>query len=234
MAGWQCLGSTGIENLSHHLKDDHEYVPSVQALGDEERCAQVHPYKLTTALMQSAAEQGTEVIQGEVQGIEWRDLDPGCRSAVGEIPCHNLLLSSDVTGALVDGRLVEADVLVLAMGPWSIKASEWLPIPPTSAKKYHSIVVTPKRDMTPDVIFLNHITSEGRKVEPEIYPRPDGKVYICGEPQSVPLPEDPEQVTVDLNICRRLQSTASEAIPSLRHVRQISVVIVWMDEQRMG
>ena len=202
--------------------------PSVQALGNEERCAQVHPYKLTTALMQSAMEKGTEVIQGEVQGIEWRDLDPGCRTAKGEMSCHASPSSSDVTGVFVDGQLIEADVLVLAMGPWSIKASEWLPIPPTSAKKYHSIVVTPKQDMTPDVVFLNHITSKGRKVEPEIYPRPDGNVYICGEPQSVPLPEDPEQVSVDLNICRRLQSAAGEAIPSLRHVSQISVIIVWM------
>lgn len=34
-------------------------------------------------------------------------------------------------------------------------------------------------------------------IEPEVYPRPDGSVYVCGEPQGdVPLPPSPSDVTV--------------------------------------
>ena len=37
----------------------------------------------------------------------------------------------------------------------------------------------------------------GRHVEPEVYPRPDGTVYMCGEPEKVPLPPCQADVTVD-------------------------------------
>lgn len=36
--------------------------------------------------------------------------------------------------------------------------------------------------------------STGREVEPEVYPRPDGTVYVCGEQQDTPLPHSPAQV----------------------------------------
>jgi hypothetical protein len=34
-----------------------------------------------------------------------------------------------------------------------------------------------------------HFMSGGcRSIEPEVYPRPDGTVYVCGEPAAVPVP----------------------------------------------
>lgn len=45
-----------------------------------------------------------------------------------------------------------------------------------------------------------------RSIEPELYPRPDGTVYVCGEPQALPLPPDgPAGVTVDAQRCQVLQ-----------------------------
>lgn len=112
----------------------------------------------------------------------------------------------------MDGALLEADVIVIAMGPWTSKAAEWMPVPPVSAKKYHSITIKPPQDVSPHVVFLNHIAADGRQSEPEIYPRPDGEVYICGEPQSIPLPDDPVDVVVEPSLCRNIQHTAAEAV----------------------
>ena len=39
--------------------------------------------------------------------------------------------------------------------------------------------------------------------DPEVYPRPDGSVYICGEAESVDLPDDPADIKP------RVTSTAS-------------------------
>ena len=45
--------------------------------------------------------------------------------------------------------------------------------------------------------------ASGRQVEPEVYPRPDGTVYVCGEPQTtVPLPPSPSLVTVEPQVNR--------------------------------
>jgi hypothetical protein len=40
--------------------------------------------------------------------------------------------------------------------------------------------------------------TRNRSVEPELYPRPDGTVYVCGEPAALPVPEGgPADVTVE-------------------------------------
>lgn len=37
-----------------------------------------------------------------------------------------------------------------------------------------------------------------RSIEPELYPRPDGTVYVCGEPASLPVPPDgPSAVSLE-------------------------------------
>lgn len=49
---------------------------------------------------------------------------------------------------------------------------------------------------------LTSIGRTGRQVEPEVYPRPDGSVYVCGEPQSsIAVPACPSLVTVEQQVC---------------------------------
>ena len=43
-------------------------------------------------------------------------------------------------GACVDGEALHADAVVIAMGPWSIQAAAWLPLPPTYGLKGHSLI----------------------------------------------------------------------------------------------
>jgi hypothetical protein len=48
-----------------------------------------------------------------------------------------------------------------------------------------------------EAIFLSYVDSQKKMKDPEIYPREDGTVYVCGESDNVPLPDDPADVTFD-------------------------------------
>ena len=46
-------------------------------------------------------------------------------------------------------------------------------------------------------IFLSYSDEQNVLKDPEIYPREDGTVYVCGESDHFPLPEDPAAVSPD-------------------------------------
>ena len=49
-----------------------------------------------------------------------------------------------VSRVRIDGQEHEADVVVVALGPWSNLAAAWLPLPmAVSGQKYHSAVLAP-------------------------------------------------------------------------------------------
>ena len=69
-----------------------------------------------------------------------------------------------LAGVKVDGENVEADVVVIAMGPWIKLATSWFEgIPHIGGQKAHSIVVQPASGsaVTADCLFLAHTTKQG-------------------------------------------------------------------------
>jgi glycine/D-amino acid oxidase-like deaminating enzyme len=143
-------------------------------LGNEETTAQVHPEKFTQALIQAACAHGAEVITGCVDGVE--------------------LDGNKIRGVRIDGQTLNADAVVIAMGPWSTLAAEWLPLPPVSGLKGHSITLRPPRPVPAHALFVDYRIADGEHLSPEVYPRPDGEVYLCGLSDASTLPDDPEQV----------------------------------------
>lgn len=53
-------------------------------------------------------------------------------------------------------------------------------------------------------LFMDYRLADGRALEPEIIPRPDGTVYVCGMADLQPLPESPEGVEVSEAGCATL------------------------------
>lgn len=112
-------------------------------IGSEETTAQLHPAQFTQGMMTAAEASGAQLVMGAVEGIA---------------------LSSDgrrVTGVSVNGETLEADVVVIAMGPWSMLACQWLPLPAVYGLKGHSLVF---RYAPPDphVLFVEIETVEGQ------------------------------------------------------------------------
>ena len=69
--------------------------------------------------------------------------------------------------------------------------------------------------MPAHALFLDYRTAEGRHLEPEVMPRPDGEVYVCGMADPAPLPESPEDVEVSEVACATLARAAGRVSSAL-------------------
>ncbi len=167
------------------------------ALGDEHTTAQVHPKQFTEALLAAAVDRGASVVTGTVTGL-------------------SLTHGGDaVRGVEVDGRLVEGDAAVIAMGPWSVVASRWLPLPAVYGLKGHSILVRPEQTVSPQALFVELEESDGESHSPEVFPRPDGTVYVCGLSGEAALPVDPGAVAPEPGAGERLRVLSEQFSPAL-------------------
>ena len=163
-------------------------------LGSTEDTAQVHPALFTTAMMRAAQEHGAELRIGNVTGV---------RQAAGR-----------VTGVEVDGEVIDADAVVIAMGPWSILAAAWLPLPAVYGLKGHSLVFATGQAIPAEALFLEYQEGSGEVQAPEFFPRPDGTTYVCAISSESPLPIDPASVAPDPGAIERLERICSAVSPA--------------------
>ena len=163
------------------------------SLGSAQTTAQVHPARFTAALVDAARARGTAIRIGVVKQL-----------AHGDGAAH---------GAIVDGELIEADAVVLAMGPWTGRVAGRL-LPRISGLKGYSVTFAAP-EIPAHALFVDYRTAEGRHLEPEIFPRPDGEVYVCGMADPAPLPDAPEDVAVSEAGCSVLARAAGRVSSAL-------------------
>lgn len=168
------------------------------ALGSTETTAQVHPARFTTALLDAARARGSTLRIGVVEAVAQRD--------------------GVAAGVKVDGETIEADAVVLAMGPWTGQAARGLRLPRISGLKGYSVTLT-GADVPAHALFVDYRTADGRALEPEIFPRPDGEVYVCGMADPQPLPDSPEGVEVSDAACATLARAAGRVSTALAAAR---------------
>jgi len=164
------------------------------ALGSPETTAQVHPARFTTALLGAAQARGSDLRIGVVEGVVQKD--------------------GAARGVSVDGETIEADAVVLAMGPWTGRAAGRLPLPRISGLKGYSVTLA-AADVPAHALFVDYRLADGRTLEPEIFPRPDGEVYVCGMADPAPLPDSPEAVEVSEASCAILSHAAGRVSTTL-------------------
>jgi glycine/D-amino acid oxidase-like deaminating enzyme len=164
-------------------------------LGTPQTTAQVHPAAFTAALMQAATERGAELRHGRVTSI----LRNGDRAI----------------GVEIDGAAVAGDAVVVALGPWSILAAAWLPLPALFGLKGHSLVFDTGTQVPAEAVFLDYREPDGAVHAPELFPRPDGTTYVCAIASESPLPRDPAAVGPDPGAFERLNAMCRELSPVL-------------------
>jgi glycine/D-amino acid oxidase-like deaminating enzyme len=167
-----------------------------EAIGGPDTTAQVNPRRFTTALIEAAVERGAELVTGVVDGLTF---------AEG---------TGAVTGVSVGGQQHPADVVVLALGPWTGQAQRWVALPQVFGTKSASIVLG--ADMPPQAVFSEFISRERRRYTIEMYPRSGGAVYVSGHPEHGTLPDDPDQITPGDAACEELHRIAGVHSRSLR------------------
>ncbi|HWB52099.1 MAG TPA: FAD-dependent oxidoreductase [Stellaceae bacterium] len=166
-----------------------------QVLGSPATTAQVHPGAFTAAMLRAAEAQGATLRQGRITGL---------RQTVGR-----------VAGVTVEDSIVEADAVVIAMGPWSIVAAQWLPLPPVFGLKGHSLVFDTGDRIPAQAAFLEYQEQAGAVLTPELFPRTDGTTYVCGISGEDVVPLDPARVVPDNGALYRLEAMCRALSPVL-------------------
>jgi glycine/D-amino acid oxidase-like deaminating enzyme len=174
-----------------------------QRLGSTETTAQVHPARFSEALMRAAQARGAELRIGQVTGL---------------VPADG---GASVRGVRVDGEIIEGDAAVIAMGPWSILAAAWLPLPGVFGLKGHSLVFE-TGTIPPEALFLEYAEASGATHSPEVFPRPDGTTYVCAISSESPLPENPADVAPDPGAIERLEAMCARLSPTLAESRLLA------------
>lgn len=203
--GYRCLTSLAVTAACHGNKRqrptpdefawlDGNGVPYA-LLGTPSTTAQVHPERFTQALLQAALARGARLLTGCVHGVK--------------------VAHGQVHGVRVDADMMASDAVVIAMGPWSGSAAQWLPLPPVTGLKGHSIILRPTAPIPAQALFVDYVSETGERFEPEVYPRPDGNVYLSGLSEMTPLPERPDLVQPRPEAAPFLQRIASVLSSSL-------------------
>lgn len=168
-------------------------------LGTPATNAVVHPAAFTGALMAGAQALGAELRIGRVTGLPRRS-------------------DGSVEGAEVDdGDVIRADAVVVAMGPWTVIAAVWLPLPGVFAEKGHSLVLRPGAGAASpaEAVFLRYRDAGGEVLAPELFPRADGTVYVTAFSSRDPLPLDPAEVSIEDDAIERLRAVTADLSPVL-------------------
>lgn len=173
-------------------------------LGTPETTAIVPPRTFTTAMMRSAQGLGARLQIGSIASL--------VRSVDG----------SSARGVEVDGRVIAADAVVIAMGPWSVLAARWMTLPPVFGLQSPSLVYDTGKDVPADALFLECQDDNGETVSVELFPRGDGTTHITAFSDHSSLPIDPAAVTPDPRSIERLQVIAERLSPAFRAERIIA------------
>jgi glycine/D-amino acid oxidase-like deaminating enzyme len=168
-----------------------------------ETTAIVHPRSFTLAIMRAAQQHGARLRHGEVTGVVRRG-------------------DAVVEGVEVDGETIWADALVIAMGPWSLRAAEWLQLPAVFGQKSPSLVYNTDTEVPADALFLEYREDSGNVLTVEVFPRADGSTHVTAFSGQAPLPMDPADVKPDPGEINRLQTICERLSPAFRSERIIA------------
>jgi glycine/D-amino acid oxidase-like deaminating enzyme len=104
---------------------------------------------------------------------------------------------------------------VIAMGPWSILAARWLPLPAVLGYKGHSLVFETGGAIPAEALFLEYREASGEILTPELFPRADGTTWVCAISSTGPLPVDPADVAADEGAHARIEALCRNISPVL-------------------
>jgi len=167
------------------------------SIGSPQTTALVEPHAFTTGLMGAAERGGATTRHGTVVDL--------VRQKNGR-----------VTGVVLEGgETIEADAVVIAMGPWSILATQWLKLPAVYGQKGHSLVLDAGNAVPAEALFLEYQEASGEVLTPELFARADGTVWVCAISSTAPLPIDPARVAPDEGAHERLETMCRVLSPIL-------------------
>eukprot|EP00466_Bigelowiella_natans_P003933 jgi/Bigna1/86865/estExt_fgenesh1_pg.C_140170 len=169
--------------------------------------AQVTPKEISKLFAKIATENGAEIIKAAVSGVARAD---GCVTSV----------------KLENGKEIKGDSFVFCMGPWTVKCEAWFPelsvimpfnkmlsVPMVGIYSSSLIFKYEAGTVAPFALFCGE-SDDGTHLE--VYPRPEGDVYVCGCGGSKHLPRreieklNPEQLILLQELSRNISAPCVE------------------------
>jgi glycine/D-amino acid oxidase-like deaminating enzyme len=201
------LGYRPVETLLVAASGEGEPAPwlgpgfhLVERLGEPTTTALVDPARLTRWLVERAIAAGARLLLGTPGALE--STGRGWRSRIA-------------------GTTLEADAVVLALGPWTSLARSWVELPPVFALLGHSLRLELAEPLPPRVLFARLDPARHGVGELEIYPRADGSVVVAGLSRPARPPDEPTAVAPDQGAAERLLAAARAVLPALARARRV-------------
>ncbi|TVY20213.1 putative oxidoreductase [Lachnellula arida] len=190
---------------------DRSSIRSYTEMGTPNTTAQVHPFLFTTSMAELAQAAGAKIVFGSVTEIDYTG--------------HGVKGVVYTDKETKEAKRLDATDVILAAGPWSRSI---FPDAPIDALRAHSVVI--EADVSPYAVFTEielpkdfAVPGQGKKrrhgksVNPEMYARPDGTVYACGEgDERIPLPTASDLVVCDESSCDDMHAYISSISPTLK------------------
>jgi len=196
-----------------------ETIRGYMEMGTTDTTAQVHPYQFTTSMAELAEERGAKVVLGAVTAIDYTGNQ-----------VKSVTYEDKESGKI---HTILADDVIVSAGPWT---SHVFPDAPIDAMRAHSVTIM--ADVSPYAVFSEielpadfgrpNEAGKGRRrhgksVSPEMYARPNGEVYACGEgDQMIPLPKNSDLVQCDESRCQDIIDYCGTISDELRHGEVLS------------
>lgn len=171
-------------------------------LSTTDTTAIVHPRKFTSGMMRAAEQHGARLHHGQVTGIARR--------------------GDAIEGVAVDGETISADAVVIAMGPWSLRAAQWLQLPLVYGMASPSLVYDTGTDVPAQALFLDYQVEDEAVAGVEVFPRADGSTHVTAFSSQAALPMDPADVKPDADGIARTQAICERLSPAFRADRIIA------------
>ncbi|KAK8957544.1 hypothetical protein KSP39_PZI000454 [Platanthera zijinensis] len=145
--------------------------------------------------------------------------------------------SVDVSGGgagvvLRDGRILPADAVVIALGPWSSRLRLVSALFHISGLKAHSIILRPPQPdaISPHALFLSYQPTPSSKIlDPEVYPRPTGTLNNHIYFTSSPFLETFEAVTNKKNIPQKRKKLLKTELVKMEIMHSSIAIFVVLD-----
>lgn len=186
------------------------WLGSMQKVGSMETTSQLHPRHLCEELVKAAEAGGVSYHRGTVDGLRFE--------------------GKHCTGVSVDGELVPCTVAILAMGPWTHKAREWLPsgvLPHVLGLKRSSVVYDAA---LPAEGCLFHLGGEY-----SFYPRPDGTLYMSGVTEDpMVVEEKPGRVGANQDAAEKIKLLGKQLCAKLQDAEVLHSQACYMPVAGIG
>jgi glycine/D-amino acid oxidase-like deaminating enzyme len=162
---------------------DETAVGRVSAMGFGDDTAQITPKEFVDCMLASA-DTDIKVVMGVCTGIATEVLE-GSESGTEKVTGvqYRVAGNGDDNDDTAESNMLPADAVIVAAGPWSCAAEDWfhgaVQLPMEGIKSTSIVWKKPEEvDVDATALFCGEDDRFGTHLE--VYPRPDGTIYICG------------------------------------------------------